>query len=187
MIDSFWPYVLVLTGIFAEGETALLTSMAFSSAGQLNRELVFLCAFVATAVSDWTWFFAGRFSGNKLLNKHQKWKKNSRKARVLINRYPLLILFGYRFVYGLRTVIPLMIGMSRTPVWKFLAFSGFSIFVWTLSFGLLFNYLAEQIVNNLEILQSIQMAIPIAIILLLVLLILFIRFRQIRLSGQSNS
>jgi membrane protein DedA with SNARE-associated domain len=135
---------------------------------------------LGTAASDWLWFFLGKFSGRKWADRNFRWRKNSRKARVWINKYPVLILFGYRYLYGIRTVIPLVIGMSHIPVWKFLAFSTVSILIWTMSFGVTFLFLTDWFTSNMEMLKTVQTGIVFGVIALILISGSIIRFRQMK-------
>ena len=44
-------------------------------------------------------------------------------------------MFFFRFMYGLRTVIPFAIGMSKTPAPKFITFSAASSAIWAILVG----------------------------------------------------
>ena len=47
-----------------------------------------------------------------------------------MKKYPVAILLGYRFIYGLRNIIPMGIGMSTIPLRKFFIFSQIGTFLW---------------------------------------------------------
>ena len=184
-MNAFWPYLLVFLGVAAEGEVALFSSVVLSSGKKLQLEYVFLTAILGTATSDWFWYFSGRYGGKYWLNKNHKWRANARKAKLYIKRYPILILFGYRFTYGIRTVLPLIIGMSQIPMWKFLLFSLTSIIVWTMGFGLVFYFLSDWFLDNLEFLKTLENIFYSALILALGVIgfILLRRRRKLKLGS----
>lgn len=146
----FWQmivaYFAVFMAVFLEGETALITSSFAARMGYLDVYMVGLFAFLATITYDWLWFFIGRSKGKNVLFKKEKLIKTAEKIDMLLEKYPYLILLGYRYIYGFRSVIPMIIGMSNIKSKKFFAFSAFTTAVWTLIFtslGFLFGSILE--------------------------------------------
>ena len=157
-------YAAVITAVFLEGETALLTSAFAAKMGYLNVVIVGILAFVGTIFSDWLWFFIGRSRAKKLLFKKEKLSKTAQKGDLLLEKYPYLILLGYRYIYGLRTIIPMIIGMSTIKIKEFIVFSLFTTFVWTLIFtslGFLFGSIIE---SRMEMIQNYQLKFVIILI-----------------------
>ena len=164
----FWQliiaYFAVYTSVFLEGETALVTSAFASKMGYLNVYVVGLFAFLGTLSSDWLWYFIGKSKGRKLLLKKEKLQKTAGKIDTLLERYPYLILLGYRYIYGLRTVIPLIIGMSSIRSRKFIVFSVFNTTVWVLIFtsaGYLFGSILE---SRMEMIRDYQLKFVIILV-----------------------
>jgi membrane protein DedA with SNARE-associated domain len=58
------------------------------------------------------------------------------KVQALIERYHRLIIVGFRFLSGLRTVIPLALGMSDVRVSHFIFFNIIGALTWSLVIGL---------------------------------------------------
>lgn len=157
-------YFAVITAVFLEGETALITSSFAAKMGYLNVIVVGILAFTGTLISDWMWFFIGRNRAKKLLFKKEKLNKTAQKVDVLLEKYPYLILLGYRYIYGLRTVIPMIIGMSNIKIKKFIAFSIFTVAVWTLIFTSLGFLFGSVIESRMEMIQNYQLKFVIVLI-----------------------
>jgi len=58
------------------------------------------------------------------------------KAQKLIDRFQTPLILVFRFLYGLRTVMPFMIGMSRVPTSQFIALNAAGALVWAAVAGL---------------------------------------------------
>jgi membrane protein YqaA with SNARE-associated domain len=111
LIGQFGYPALVL-GTFLEGEVSLLLAAYMAVRNVLEIEWVALCAFLGTFASDQLWYYLGRRHGRALLARKPRWQPLGDRASALIQHYPDLWVLCFRFLYGLRTVMPLTIGLS---------------------------------------------------------------------------
>ena len=158
IISSFaftelYGYLALLIAIFIEGEVSVITASFAAHRGYLDIFVVFIIAFSATIASDWFWFFIGRRHGSRVLSKKQSFANKAKKVNTFLNRYPTLILIGYRFLYGFRIVVPVVIGMSDIKIKKFLFLSAIGTIFWAgimTSAGYLFGEVLEANFKKLE-------------------------------------
>ncbi|GEM_PF-2500139 len=70
----------------------------------------------------------------------------------MLQRHPVPLILGLRFLYGLRTVGPLAIGMSGIPPWLFLALGAllWSVAVAVAGAGHLFGQTLEWLLADLR-------------------------------------
>ncbi len=134
LIDTY-GYLAVLIGTFLEGETVLVLGGFAAHRGYLNLQGVVLAAFVGSFCGDQLFFFLGRRHSQTILAKRPSWKARLDKAKNLLDRFGTPFILVFRFLYGLRTVTPFMIGMSSVPVLKFMLLSAISAFVWAFGVG----------------------------------------------------
>ncbi len=159
-------YLALFIGCILEGETSLLAASFAAHRGMLEIIPVFIIAYTATQIADWSWFIAGRKHGKRILEKRPRWKRKLRHVYRLIYKYPILILLSYRFLYGMRSIIPLTVGMSTIPYRKFMVFSLIGTLIWALimcSAGYFFGAILEANIKRFE-----DFEIEILIIIILV-------------------
>ena len=60
------------------------------------------------------------------------WQKRSEKATQLIERFHVWIIPAIRYLYGMRTMLCVVIGMSRVSGWTFAALNASGVAVWTM-------------------------------------------------------
>jgi membrane protein DedA with SNARE-associated domain len=152
LIHSY-GYIGVLIGTFLEGETTLILAAFAAHQGYLELPYVMLAASVGSLCGDQSFFWLGRKRREKTLEKHPSLRARVAKAQALTERHRTLLMFAFRFMYGLRTVIPFAFGMSRVPVAKFLSLSATSSVVWAIlvgGVGFLFGDALEGIMGNIE-------------------------------------
>jgi membrane protein DedA with SNARE-associated domain len=129
-IKVIYGYIALFIGCFLEGETSLIAGSFAAHRGMLHIVPVFFVAYISTQCSDWLWFIIGRKQGQKILRRKPRWEKKYKRVDKIMKKYPVAILLGYRFIYGLRNIIPMGIGMSTIPLRKFFIFSQIGTFLW---------------------------------------------------------
>jgi membrane protein DedA with SNARE-associated domain len=155
-IESFiqsYGYVAIFVGTFLEGETVVILSGLAAHQGYLQLPWVILAAFAGTLFGDQLYFYLGRWHGHAMLSKHPAWQARVNKAQRLIERYRTMVIISFRFMYGLRTVTPFVIGMSRVPTVTFTMLNILSAFTWALAMGVggyFFGHALEIIIGDIK-------------------------------------
>ncbi len=127
---SNYGYIAIVIGTFLEGETILVLGGFLAHRGYLNLPWVILSAFAGTFAGDQLFFFLGRFKGTKWLEKRPEWKRRSTRAFQLLKKHQLWVILGFRFIYGVRTITPFVIGASGVKPLRFLALNGSGAVAW---------------------------------------------------------
>lgn len=74
-------------------------------------------------LGDQLWFYLGRRHGSKLLERYPRYAASAARAQALLTKYDTPVILSVRFLYGLRTVLPFVIGMSNISLLRFKASS----------------------------------------------------------------
>jgi membrane protein DedA with SNARE-associated domain len=173
-------YLTIYVACFFEGETALTTSAFAAHRGYLAITLVMLMALLATQSWDWFWFFMGRTKGQALLNKRPLLKEKANKIERLLMKYPNPVLFGYRFFYGFRTAVPLVIGMSSISKRKFLFFSLLNTILWDILFSSFGYFFGAVLKASWKKIEEYEFLVMICIVVLGVISGLTLKHRSLR-------
>lgn len=118
-----YGYAALALATFLEGETALLVAASLVSSGVFAGPETVFFGFFGSFVSDWMYFLIGRFNGSYFVERRPALKAKLDPARKFFETHRLQILVSYRFLYGLRAVLPLMIGLTGVRPLYFLGFS----------------------------------------------------------------
>ena len=132
-----YGYIVVFLGTLLEGETVLILAGFLAHRGYLILSLVILTAFAGTFIGDQFFFYLGRLRGISLVERHRSWQSRYEKASSLLRRHQIPVIVGFRFIYGMRTVTPFLIGLSRVKPAVFFLLNGIGAFVWALAIGCL--------------------------------------------------
>jgi membrane protein DedA with SNARE-associated domain len=95
----------------------------------------------------------GRIHGRKLLARKPRWQLMGDRALEHIRRHPDIWVLSFRFVYGLRTVMPVAIGLSGYPPGRYLLLNGIGAAVWAAALGAAaykFGSVLEGLLGNVK-------------------------------------
>jgi len=171
-------YPAIVAGTFFEGEVILVLAGFAAHRGYLSLPLVILSAFLGTLLGDQLYFFLGRRRGKAMVAKHPAWEGSIARFSRLMDRYHSLIILGFRFLYGLRTVAPFAIGMSDIPTWKFVILNTISAAVWAAIVGVLgylFGHTMEILLNEIK---RYEIAVMAGLLVLAVVIYIVRRYRN---------
>ena len=129
--------VVLFIGTFAEGETILVIAGFLAHQGYLHLPYVLLTAFLGTLLGDQLFYYLGYVKGFSLLERRAHWKTKYERVAALLRRYQTPIAIGFRFLYGLRSVTPFAIGLSKVNPIRFLFLNAIGALLWALAVGLL--------------------------------------------------
>lgn len=150
---SIYGYPAVAIGTFFEGEVILILAGFATHRGYLSLLWVIVCAFLGTLCGDQFYFHLGRLKGTKFLDKRPHWKARSARVFSLLHRHKLLLVLGFRFVYGLRTITPFLLGTSGISSLHFFIWNTLGACVWAILIGVsgyLFGHVFELLIGDIE-------------------------------------
>jgi membrane protein DedA with SNARE-associated domain len=126
-----YGYPAALVGAMLEGETVLVLAGLFAHRGLLDLPLLIALGALGGAVGDVVYFALCRRYGAALLERFPRFVPAAERVQALIQRFPELTIFGIRFLYGLRTVGPAVIGSSAVSWPRFLLLNALGAVFWS--------------------------------------------------------
>lgn len=168
MFEQFiqeYGYYAVFIFACIEGELAVLTAGFLCKQGLMSLHLVILFAFLGTLITEQGLYFVGRIYGMRLLNNRPNLKEKAQRVIEFLRKYDSAFIFGCRFVYGIRNISPIMIGISDISPLKYSTLNIPAAFVWAVSVagaGYIFANALESAKDHLEYVQYIALFILIS-------------------------
>ena len=153
MIHLVLIYIVIFLGVFTEGELIYVSSVIAAHQGHLNLWIVGFLGFVATVSSDMFYYHIGRKYGKKWLEKRTGLYGKAEKASKMMTRRKTFVLLAYRFLYGFRIVIPILIGSQGIEKKIFISYSIAGVIIWIsvlTSFGFWFGLAIKSFMNEIK-------------------------------------
>jgi membrane protein DedA with SNARE-associated domain len=175
---THFGYPALVIGLMFEGETMLVLGAFMAHRGYLNLPLVILIGGLVAFASDQFFFWMGRTKGSRFLENRPAWQPHVEKAKSLLGWNTTLLFLSIRFMYGLRTVLPFVIGMSKFNAKKFVLLDFIAAFLWALTFGLAGKLIGHVMEAIFEDIKEHELVIAIGIIVVGIGFWLYRRYRQ---------
>jgi len=160
-----YGYIILFIWSILEGESGLVMAGLLSHTGDMNLYFSILVAGIGGFTGDQIYFYIGRYNKNFVLKKMHKQRRKFALAHLLLKKYGWPIIFVQRFLYGLRTIIPISIGLTRYSAREYAIINFFSGLAWaTITIVPVFIY-GEEILGILKWAKThFYIALPFALI-----------------------
>jgi membrane protein DedA with SNARE-associated domain len=125
-----YGYPILFLWSILEGELGLIMGGIMSHTGDMNLFMAIFVAGLGGFTGDQIYFYIGRFNKGLIQRKLHKQRRKFAIAHLLLKKYGWTIIFAQRYMYGLRTVIPMSIGITKYPGKQFAIINLLSAWVW---------------------------------------------------------
>ena len=149
-----WGYLAIMLGVFIEGEIFLIMVGISTAAALFSYPLAIIAVTFAAILHDNGLFIFSKFMGKKVLEKKASWHYTVQKSLKILDKYESLAILSIRFLYGLRTITLLVVGLSKVSRIKFICLDSLSSLIWStiyISLGYLFGNTILKFVDNSDI------------------------------------
>ncbi|MEF0940937.1 DedA family protein [Rhizobium sp. BR 362] len=173
LLIARYGLLAIFLGAAIEGETMVILGGVFSHRHLMTYWNAAAAACAGSFIADQTLFFIGRYARH--YPRVQKIIAKPAFARVthLLERHPTGFIFSFRFIYGLRAISPVAIGMTGVSAIKFALINAAAALIWGLLFtgiGYLFGQGIEQAFGHLPLHHHVLIAAGIIFVLLLIMM-----------------
>lgn len=182
-VISHYGYWAMFIGALIEGETFLIAGGIAAKHGLLGLPGLIGMAVVGSYLHDNIFFYLGRFGGQRVLQRSPKIARQAQRGLALFDRYGLWMVLGCRFFYGLRTIVPTVIGMSPMRTWLFAILSFIGACLWSVTFivgGYLFGELIQIVLARFHGYESTLFIVGCAVLILLGVIYLYLWLKRRR-------
>ena len=174
-----YGYIILFIWSIMEGELGLVMAGTMVHTGHMHMPLAIFVAGLGGFIGDQIYFYIGRYNKkwlHKYLHNH---RRKFALAHLLLKKYGWPVIFIQRYLYGLRTIIPMSIGLTRYDAKKFAIINFISAQVWAAMTIILAYIFGEQILEVIEYAKHHwYFALPLAILMLSTIIYTFKRMED---------
>ncbi|MDD3343178.1 MAG: DedA family protein [Sulfurospirillaceae bacterium] len=145
---STYGYIILFAYSFGGGMVAIIAAGVLSYAGKMDLTVSIIVAFSANAIGSAFLFYMGRYNKHILMPYIKKHRRKLALSHILMKKYGDKIIFLQKFIYGLKTLVPVTIGLTKYPVVKFHIINTISAGLWACILGV-GSYLAGDVLTRI--------------------------------------
>lgn len=152
MEDTFsnlatYGYIGLFLYSLGGGFVAIVGAGVLSFMGKMDLSTSIFIAFVANALGDMMLLYMARYQKAMMMEGLRKHRRKLALSHLLMKKYGSWIILFQKFVYGIKTLIPIAIGLTKYDIKKFAILNILSAAVWALVFGFGSYYSGEALMN----------------------------------------
>lgn len=125
-----YGYIVLFFWSILEGELGLIMAGIMSHTGDMSLPLAIFVAGLGGFCGDQIYFYIGRFNKKYIHKKIHTHRTKFALAHLLLNKYGWPIIFVQRYMYGMRTITPMAIGLTKYSSRRFAIINFISAMFW---------------------------------------------------------
>jgi len=148
-----YGYLAVLVGTFLEGESILIAAGFAEQKDFLDLRLVIGIAIVASFLGDQLFFWIGHRYGESVLRRFPSLLPRAHRVEGFLARHQVPVILSIRFLYGLRVIGPVVMGMAPIRWQKFMLLNFIGAVVWApliATIGYMAGNAVDMLADNLQ-------------------------------------
>jgi len=142
-----YGYIGLFLYSFGGGFVALMGAGVLSYTGHMDLSTSILVAFVANFIGDMVLFYMGRYNKKDVMAYMHKHKRKLALSHILMKKHGSWVIFLQKYVYGIKTLIPLAIGLTKYDLKKFAVLNLIAAAIWALVVGI-GSYMAGEAIKS---------------------------------------
>ncbi len=142
-----WGYLAIAFFSFGGSLFIVAAGGVFSYMGNMDLVTVLSIAIIFNFMGDNFLFYLGKYQKKEIEPYFAKHKRKIALATLIMRKYGVLAIFIQKFLYGIKTLVPLSMALAKYDFKKFVIYNVFASIVFILTIGLTAYYSSEAIIS----------------------------------------
>ncbi|NDJ27898.1 hypothetical protein DMB95_07360 [Campylobacter sp. MIT 12-8780] len=165
-----YGYIILFVYSLGGGMVAILAAGVLSAGGHFSLSLCIVLAFVANTLGSTLLFILGKYYKKDLMPYFKKHRRKLALAQMKIKQYGVFLLLLQKFIYGLKTFIPMAAGLAKFNFLKFFIINTFASLLWAIALGYAGFAFGAVITPFMDTLGTYPYLVPLFLLVLIVLI-----------------
>ncbi len=142
---ALYGYIILAVYSFGGGMVALAGAGILSALGKMDITTSISVATIANFAGDTVLFWLAQSNKKEVLKYLRKHRRKIAWTNLLMRRYGWLTVFLQKYIYGVKTLVPIIMGLSRYDLKKFVVLNFFASILWGMVVGLGSYWFSEAV------------------------------------------
>ncbi|AQW85917.1 putative membrane protein, DedA family, type III (SNARE domain) [Campylobacter pinnipediorum subsp. caledonicus] len=164
---STYGYLLLFLYSLGGGMVAIIAAGVLSYMGKMDLNISIIVACAANFIGDNILFYIGRYNKDMLMPYLKNQKRKLAYSQILMKKHGNKMIFIQKYIYGVKTLIPIAIGLTKYSFKKFIILNLAASVFWALLLGNLSYYAGDFVVNIEDYFGNYSWSMPVFLFVLL--------------------
>ncbi len=162
-----WGYLAVAFFSFGGSFFIVAAAGVFSYMGHMDLTMALIIAALFNFLGDNFLFYLGKYQKSEIQPYFAKHKRKLALATLIMRKYGVLAIFIQKFIYGVKTLVPISMALAKYDFKKFVFFNFFASIVFVCVIGLSAYFASESIIAFFKVIQDRPWLAPLAMVAIL--------------------
>lgn len=130
-----YGYIVLFLYSLGGGFVALMAAGVLSYLGKMDLATSITVAFIANFIGDALLFYMGRYHKSDMMSYLHKHKRKLALSHLLMKKHGSWIIIIQKYVYGIKTLIPIAIGLTKYDFTRFNILNAIAAALWAVTVG----------------------------------------------------
>ncbi|SHO81701.1 Arginine/ornithine antiporter ArcD [hydrothermal vent metagenome] len=145
---STWGYIAIAFFSFGGSLVVVAAAGVLSYMGEMNIFIALSIAMISNFFGDVFLFYLGRYHKEDIKPYFKKHKRKIALSTIIMRKYGVWAIFIQKFLYGIKTLIPISMSISKYNFQKFVFYNIFASIFFVLVIGV-GSYMAAEPIKEL--------------------------------------
>lgn len=145
---ELYGYLILFFSSFGGSFLGIVSAGILSSLGKLDLLLSILIASSGNICGSMILAYLARF--NQRFFKAKKWRKKTAIFSCWFKKYGVCVFVLSKYIYAIKSLVPIAIGLSSYPLWKFWMWNTLSSLFWGIIMGCVGYFASNAILQAIE-------------------------------------
>ena len=130
-----YGYIIIFLYSLGGGFFALAAAGVLSSMGKMDLSISIAVATISNFIGDQAHLLFTRSNKSQVMEYLKKHRRKLAYSHLLMKKYGTLVIFLQKYIYGVKTLVPIAIGLTRYNAVKFAIYNFAAAVLWALIVG----------------------------------------------------
>ena len=161
-----WGYLAIAFFSFGGSFLIVATAGVFAYLGKIDLVTAMAVAIIFNFLGDNFLFYLGRYQKKDIQKYLKKYRRKLAITTILMRKYGNLAIFIQKFIYGVKTLIPIIMGLGKYDFKKFIFFNFFASIIFVLTIGLSAYFFSDIIIVIFNYIKTRPYLAPLTLIVI---------------------
>lgn len=167
---STYGYIALFVYSLGGGFVGLMGAGVLAYTGHMDLSIAIFVAFLANFIGDILLVYMGRYNKKDVMVYMHKHKRKLALSHILMRKHGSWVIFMQKYIYGVKTLIPLAIGLTKYDFRKFIILNLFASAIWAIVVGTVSYMAGEAIKSAYEVIAQRPYIAPVILLTLVALI-----------------
>jgi len=169
-----YGYIILFLYSLGGGFFALAAAGVLASIGKMDLTTSIAVAFVANFIGDQALLLFTRANRHTMMEYLKKHRRKLAYSHLLMKKYGVWVIFLQKYIYGVKTLVPIAIGLTRYDALKFGLFNVLAAAVWAVLIGAVSYLGGKSVLSMLDKAKENPWVLPLVGVLIIAAIALLI-------------